>query len=182
MATPPTGRPKGRPPKTRAQKASEGNRGKRKLPEPIDTFEERDGIPNNPGLGEDGARMWAKIWEAGVWLNIDADHYAVLTACRNFEEFELLRRERDLGIFPRSYRTAAGVWQTHPKINQLAAAERNMILALSDIGFTPAGRARLETAVMQEEDPMEKMKELEAKHKAETMELISNLKKVLDNE
>jgi P27 family predicted phage terminase small subunit len=183
MATPATGRPRGRPPKTTTQKRAEGNLGKRKLPQSLtDDTIDTENAPESPGLKEDALRMWVKIWQTGVWLNIDADYYAVLDACRNFEEFEFLRREKEMGIFTRTYRTPQGQILAHPKVAQLNQARNALSVSLSEIGFTPAGRARLEMSALNDSDPMERMQNIAAENKAEMMAQIQAMREAIANE
>lgn len=157
MAT--TGRTRGRPPKSAAQKIAEGNLGKRKIPEPLVVLNDDDdndgSIPQCPPMGTEGKTMWRNIWKAATWLEPSADFYAVLDACRNFEEYELLRLEREIGIFERTYITPQGQELSHPKIGQLKDARQALSVSLSDIGFTPRGRAQLEMSSATEGDPID---------------------------
>jgi P27 family predicted phage terminase small subunit len=103
--------------------------------------------------------MWRNIWGAATWLIPGADFYAVLEACRNFEEYELLRLERELDIFPRTYHTPQGQELSHPKIAQLKDARQALNIALSDIGFSPRGRAQLEMSSATDGDPIDVLKQ-----------------------
>lgn len=183
MATPPTGRPRGRPRKGTTQKMMEGNPGKRKLPEPLaEPIEGEENAPPSPGLKDDALRMWIHIWDAAPWLNVTADYYAVLQACRNFEEFELLRKEKEIGIFGRTYRTPQGQILAHPKVAQLKDARIALDTSLSRIGLDPEGRARLEQATANEVDPMEQMNKLADESRTEMMKTIEAVVKRFENE
>lgn len=178
MATPPTGRRVGRPPKSVAQKQAEGNRGKRKLPDSlyaIDDIENED-IPQPPetGLGQSGMKIWMDIWNAAPWLNPLSDYYAVLSACRNYDEYETLRIKISLGILPEFYRTKGGEERMHPAVTQMNNAKRAYELSMSEIGMTPTGRARLENTTVNDVDPLEDMRKRLEEERRELLEMMGN--------
>lgn len=160
MMTIGTGRPRGRPAKPTARKIQEGNPGKRVLPQSLIPLKDiRDtSIPQNPGLDEDGLKMWIRTWKAGAaWLDPEADYYVVKMMCEKFQEAEFLRKGIATGQFPRWYTAPGGQMISHPAFTQQEQALKSMASAMAAIGFTPADRARLEITIAEKQDEIDEI-------------------------
>ena len=131
----------GRPPKPIEQKIRAGNVGKRKLPTltAVTALPVRFTVPvphrplmtrSGGGLGA-GGELWKMIWESGCsWLKPECDTELVMLVCEQTDERTILR-ERMFRI---------GDWRDRAGLRML---EKQIAHNLSQLGFTPADRARL---------------------------------------
>jgi hypothetical protein len=128
------------PPKPIEQKRKLGNPGRRPLPDKgtlialpmaIETPE-----PLRP-LGQEGLKMWERIWEAGrAWISPSTDMEHVMMLCETMDERVELR-----GIVFRG-----GEWRDRVALRQL---DHQVITMLSLIAFNPVERSRLGLAEVQ---------------------------------
>lgn len=128
------------PPKPTEQKRKLGNPGRRPLPDKttlialpmaIETPE-----PLRP-LGEEGLKMWERIWEAGrVWISANTDIEHVMMLCETMDERVQLRTIVFTG----------GEWRDRVALRQL---DHQVITMLSLIAFNPVERSRLGLAEVQ---------------------------------
>jgi len=132
----------GRPPKPIEQKIRAGNVGKRKLPalSVVTALPVRFSVPephrplmprSGGGLGP-GHQLWMMIWESGCsWLKPECDTELVMLVCEQTDERTILRDKLfRIGL---DWRDRAG----------LRMLEKQIAHNLSQLGFTPADRARL---------------------------------------
>ena len=132
----------GRPPKPIEQKIRAGNVGKRKLPTltAVTALPVRFSVPephrplmprSGGGLGP-GHQLWMMIWESGCsWLKPECDTELVMLECEQTDERTILRDKLfRIGL---DWRDRAG----------LRMLEKQIAHNLSQLGFTPADRARL---------------------------------------
>lgn len=161
MASTPTGRPNGRPPKPTEQKRAIGNPGHRPLPEAPKVGEglrAAETIPTPPSLGLDGVELWNEIWTAGKgWLSPEADQHFVVMLCQAQDEASILRRSLDLGEVKRFYVLPNGQQVTHPYVKQLQDLRVQMTGWLSSLGFSPTDRARLGLAEVRPTDALDEL-------------------------
>lgn len=153
-----TGRKPGRPPKPVQVKKSEGNLGKRKLPE--EHFEEMtvQDIPLPPeAYSEEAVAFWIRIWNAGkTWLKPDRDYIVVMLLCDAFNEYSYTRRMLSLGSIAggvdRVVTSPKGYPVQHPFVSQRNESQRQMVTQLSSLGFSPTDFARLQINEMGAEE------------------------------
>jgi hypothetical protein len=132
----------GRPPlpvevKRRRGRTTKTDSGGRALPvlAEVVNLPQADGTPTfPPDLGEDGQRLWRRIWQNGLtWISPHSDIEAAEQACRAAD---------DVGIAQRRYRAT-----TDPSdARALVALAKRLDEALSALGFNPTARSRLGVA------------------------------------
>lgn len=147
MATKPTGRPNGRPPKP-MEIRRDGDTPKSfrmpAAPMPGEGLAPANGIPIPPPLGPDGLQMWNDLWTAGQrWMNPESDSSMMIMLCQAVDESEQIRRALALGEVKRYYTLANGQQVTHPMVTQLRELRAQITSWLSAMGFSPTDRARL---------------------------------------
>jgi len=132
----------GRPPKPIEQKIRAGNVGKRKLPTltAVTALPIRFTVPvphrplmtrSGGGYGAGGA-LWQMIWESGCsWLRPECDTELAMIVCEQTDERAVLR--------DKLFRTGID-WRDRAGLRML---EKQIAHNLSQLGFTPADRARL---------------------------------------
>jgi P27 family predicted phage terminase small subunit len=133
-----TGRPVGRPPKVKKSAFTEGNieeNGTNNIPEP----------PTS--LGIDGLKLWNRIWSnSGKTLDPFLDYILMETLCNITDEIAFIRAALSVGKIgggvDRSYVTN-GYKSNDPYVNQLDKLRRQQAQCLSELGLTPAARAKM---------------------------------------
>jgi len=167
MATKPTGRPNGRPPKpVEVRRDDETVRQDRLPPAPLpgEGLSPAEDIPTPPPLGPDGLEMWNSLWTAGRrWLSPDSDTSMMIMLCQALDESESIRRALALGEVKRFYTLANGQQVTHPMVTQLRELRAQMTAWLSSLGFSPTDRARLGLAEVRTPDALD---DLQARREA----------------
>lgn len=133
--------PRGRPPapiehhrlvgRANGTKKADG----RPLPAVVMKLPQADGTPDFPdGLGEDGQRLWRRIWQQGItWISPQSDIEAAEEACRATDDVAAARRRYRATTEPTDARA-------------LVALGKRLDEALSAIGFTPVARTRMGVA------------------------------------
>ncbi len=159
-----TGRPNGRPPKPTERKRAAGNPGKRAMPAAPGHGEGLDAVPSQAvprapeKLGPTGRAWWRKIWAGGrSWLSPDVDGLIIEQLCRALDEAAALRRGIEAGEIPRWTESATGRYFTHPSVKRLEALDAQIMAKASDLGFTPAARARLGLAEVRVRDELDEL-------------------------
>lgn len=167
MATKPTGRPNGRPPKPVEIRRGDESVRQDRLPDaplPGEGLAPAEDIPPAPPLSEDGQAMWDSLWTAGRrWLSPDSDMSMMIMLCQAFDESEAIRRALALGEVKRFYTLANGQQVTHPMVTQLRELRAQMTAWLSSLGFSPTDRARLGLAEVRTPDALD---DLQARREA----------------
>lgn len=139
MGKQPTGRPVGRPPKVKKSNLTEGNietKGVSEIPEP----------PSS--LGMDGLNLWNRVWSnSGKTLDPFLDYILMETLCNITDEIAFVRRALSLGRVgggvDRSYKMSNLSKASDPYVNQLDKLRRQQAQCLSELGLTPAARAKM---------------------------------------
>jgi len=101
-------------------------------------------IPAAPdGLRERGLREWDKIWEAGIiWLHPAEDYHWVEQIARAYDDLEAFRDEvNKTGLVVKGY--VKGMVVANPLLKEMRMLEATIRKCLSQLGFSPADRARL---------------------------------------
>ena len=162
--TPRTGRPIGRPPKPTERTRAAGNPGKRAMPAAPGPGEGLAGVaagavPRAPEkLGATGRAWWRKIWAGGrTWLSPDVDGLIIEQLCLALDEAAVLRRGIGAGEIPRWTEAATGRFFTHPSVKRLEWLDAQIMAKASDLGFTPAARARLGLAEVRVRDELDEL-------------------------
>jgi hypothetical protein len=105
--------------------------------------------PSRP-LGSAGSDLWRTIWEAGSWLQ-PADEPMALLACEAIDDRQAFR-----GRALKEQDHSSGWWRW---ARQARDAEKQAMMMLGDLGFSPSGRARLGLAVLGIEEGMRRIQE-----------------------
>ena len=139
------------PPKPTERKRRTGNPGKRALPKTsnVRLLPAADGSPEplRP-LGQEGRRMWDRIWDAGgTWVSDKTDIELVQMACEAMDERTALRVQVLRGA----------EWRERVALSHL---ERAITTMLSQLGFTPIDRTRMGAG---EIAPQSKLEQLQAR-------------------
>jgi P27 family predicted phage terminase small subunit len=120
-------------------------------------------IPRRPpNLGDRGRREWAKIWAAGAaWLNGEQDYHWVEQIARAYDDIAVFRRRiKADGIVQRGSQHQP---VAHPLMAEIRHLEDRIDKNLSELGFSPAARARLGLATV---TTVSKLDDLAAKRAA----------------
>jgi P27 family predicted phage terminase small subunit len=101
-------------------------------------------IPPAPtDLGKRGELEWYRIWEAGiVWLHPGEDYHWVDQIARAYDDIEQFRAEIErTGLIVKGY--TKDMLVANPLIKEVRMLEATIRKCLSNLGFSPADRARL---------------------------------------
>ena len=133
----------GPPPKPTELKRLAGNPGHQRLTDAAVVIEGAiDRIPGPPDhLGSEGRARWDEVWSvADKWLVPNLDMGLLVRYCEGFDE-----RSYWKGQLRRGRMTTGSVGQprVHPASQELARLDERLTRWESELGFTPAGRARL---------------------------------------
>ena len=154
--------PRGRPPKPLEQKRLMGrspgrDSGGRKLPEQgiVVALPAADGVPDYPAdLELAGQQLWDRAWsDAITWLSPASDGDAIIEACRLADDITTARRRYRATGDPSDARA-------------LVALNKQLMDALSALGFTPVARTRLGVAEVKRVSALEAL--LDRKQKRTT--------------
>ena len=138
----------GRPPVPIERKRMLGNPGKRALPKLEDTIglEQATEIPEPPRqLFEYGQQLWDRAFQLGSrWVSPVADVELLLMVCEQVDERVRLR---------------ASVWNNNraDERRALREIERQIVVNLSLLGFTPTDRSRLGLAEIKAQSKAEEL-------------------------
>lgn len=139
MGKQPTGRPVGRPRKVKSSSLTEGN---------IQTAGNTP-IPEAPSsLGIDGLKLWNRIWSnSGHSLDQFMDYLLMETLCNITDEIAFIRAALSVGRIgggvDRAYIAMNKTKATDPYVTQLDKLRRQQAQCLSELGLTPAARAKM---------------------------------------
>lgn len=99
--------------------------------------------PAPPDLGERGTLEWYRIWEAGqVWLHPTEDYHWIDQIAHAYDDIELFRAEiARTGLIVKGY--TKDMLVANPLIKEVRMLEATIRKCLSQIGFSPADRAKL---------------------------------------
>lgn len=139
MGKQPTGRPVGRPRKTKPSNLTDGN---------IDSIGNKN-IPEAPSsLGIDGLKLWNRVWSnSGNTLDEFLDYTLMETLCNITDEIAFVRAALSIGRVgggvDRAYKIMNGSKASDPYVTQLDKLRRQQAQCLSELGLTPAARAKM---------------------------------------
>ena len=129
-------------PKPVERKRAAGNPGKRSLPEPRAVVPVLETAPEPPrGLRTAGKNMWKQVWAYGAGWLAPTDVPIVELVCSLVDERAQWAALVAKG--PKIYTTKTGVRRAHPAAGEMRSIDRELIMALSLMGFTPSDRSRL---------------------------------------
>ena len=129
-------------PKPVERKRAAGNPGKRPLPEPRTVVPALETAPKPPrGLKAAGRDLWKQVWDYGSGWLAPSDAPIVGLVCSLVDERAQWAALVAKG--PKIYTTKTGVRRAHPAAAEVRAIDRQLIMALSLMGFTPSDRSRL---------------------------------------
>jgi P27 family predicted phage terminase small subunit len=102
----------------------------------------RNEIPDcDVTLSPRGEQRWAELWTAGWWLKPEMDYPWVERICQAYDEIEVYRRAiRETGLLVAG---SMGQQTANPLIAEVRRLEAGIRKDLSEIGFSPTARARL---------------------------------------
>lgn len=101
-------------------------------------------IPPAPAdLGERGELEWYRIWEAGIiWLHPNEDYHWIDQIAHAYDDIETFRAEIErTGLVVKGYTKDMIV--ANPLIKEVRMLEATIRKCLSQLGFSPADRAKL---------------------------------------
>ena len=101
-------------------------------------------VPPAPAdLGERGTLEWYRIWEAGIiWLHPNEDYHWVIQIARAYDDIEAFRTEIErTGLIVKGY--TKDMLVANPLIKEVRMLEATIRKCLSQLGFSPADRAKL---------------------------------------
>jgi hypothetical protein len=142
---------KGRPPKPNEQKRKLGNPGKRPLPDAgeVELLPAAETIPEPPRpLLEPGRTLWDRTWKSGInWISPVSDIELLLMTCEMLDERWNLRIKV----------MQSDNMQMARRLDNLS---RIIAANLSQLGFTPADRARLGLAEVARQSRLAELKQM----------------------
>lgn len=106
-------------------------------------------IPNPPGhLQTDGLIQWERVWSAGHWLLPEQDYHWVAMIAGAYDEISQYRAKVQYdGLIQTG---SMGQVIAHPLISEIRKCESLIMKCLSQIGFSPTDRSRLNLAEVKE--------------------------------
>ncbi|HEY5986519.1 MAG TPA: hypothetical protein VIV12_09100 [Streptosporangiaceae bacterium] len=138
----------GRPPKPVEIKRRTGNPGKRPLPalSNVVALKPAAGKPEYPtDLEVDGKQLWDRAWDIAItWLSPQSDMRIVEDACRLADDVAVARKRYRATTDPGDARA-------------LITVQKQLVEALSALGFTPTARSRLGVAEVRRVSELEKL-------------------------
>ena len=119
--------------------------GNRKMEEPKMVIQRVEEVPEPPAnLEATGLVEWAKVWTAGHWLLPEQDYHWVAAIASAYDEIDHYRARIEAdGLIQRG---SMGQVIAHPLISEVRKCQALIMKCLSEIGFSPSARAKLNLA------------------------------------
>jgi P27 family predicted phage terminase small subunit len=116
-----------------------------KMPEPKMVIQRVEDVPSPPAnLETTGLVEWEKVWRAGHWLLPEQDYHWVAAIASAYDEIDHYRdKVAEDGLIQTG---SMGQVIAHPLISEIRKCQALIMKCLSEIGFSPTARSKLNLA------------------------------------